>query len=383
MDDGGLRPLAGGFSGETFAAQAGGEQAVVRVYARRGARRGAAAAAIDAAVLHLVGGLLPVPQVLELRWPDPAAGTPGVLVTSFLPGERLDTCLPGLAGPARTRAGRELGQVLGRLAQMPMPRAGQFTDASLRIQPWDGGLEDWIRQQRAAPGLASWPEADYRGLLAVARAAQDTLDEVSRACLVHSDFNPKNLLADPASGALTGLLDWEFAHAGTPGTDLGNLLRFDREPEFAGAVLDGYLEVAGRPGRPGRPGPRRGPRPAAAPGPGRRPDGTGRAGPPRRGEPGGGPGGRAAARDRGVGRPARDRVSLTSYRPVSAVMGAASAMAGDARRRPARPCRVVCRGGRPGRASPGHRHRIGTGRACNFSRSWSAPLLPRREATGT
>lgn len=62
---------------------------------------------------------------------------------------------------------------------------------------------------------------------------------------MHSDFNPKNLLADPASGALTGLLDWEFAHAGTPGTDLGNLLRFDREPEFAGAVLDGYLEVAG------------------------------------------------------------------------------------------------------------------------------------------
>jgi aminoglycoside phosphotransferase (APT) family kinase protein len=245
MDDDGLRPLAGGFSGETFAAQAGGEQTVVRVYARRGARRGAAAAAIDAAVLHLVGGLLPVPQVLELRWPDPAAGTPGVLVTSFLPGQRLDICLPGLAGPARTRAGRELGQVLGRLAQMPMARAGQFTDASLRIRPWDAGLEDWIRQQRAEPGLASWPEADYRGLLAVGRAAQETLDEVSRACLVHSDFNPKNLLADPASGALTGLLDWEFAHAGTPGTDLGNLLRFDREPEFAGAVLDGYLEVAG------------------------------------------------------------------------------------------------------------------------------------------
>ncbi|HEU5419168.1 MAG TPA: phosphotransferase [Streptosporangiaceae bacterium] len=247
MGSDGLVPLAGGFSGETFVADAAGERTVVRVYAGRGARRGSEAAAIDAAVLQLVRGLLPVPQVLELRRPDPVAGTPGVLVTSFLPGERLDACLPGLSAPARGRAGRGLGRVLGRLAQMPMPRAGQFTDARLRIEPWQvgGGLEAWIGHLRAESALAAWPEADYRGLLAVAATAQDLLDEVPRHCLVHSDFNAKNLLIDLESGALTGLLDWEFAHAGAPGPDLGNLLRFDREPVFADAVLDGYLEVAG------------------------------------------------------------------------------------------------------------------------------------------
>ena len=41
------------------------------------------------------------------------------------------------------------------------------------------------------------------------------------------------------------MLDWEFAHAGVPGADLGNLLRIDRAPGFVAAVLDGYLEVAG------------------------------------------------------------------------------------------------------------------------------------------
>ena len=81
---------------------------VVRIYAGRGARRGRAAAEVDAAVLHLVRGLLPVPEVLEMRLPDPVAGTPGLLVTSFLPGERLDISLPGLGDRQRAAMAREL-----------------------------------------------------------------------------------------------------------------------------------------------------------------------------------------------------------------------------------------------------------------------------------
>lgn len=247
MDTGGLEPLAGGFSGETFVAGSAGSRTVVRIYARRGAGRGDAAAAIDASVLRLVRGLLPVPEVLEVRRPDPAAGTPGVLLTSFLPGERLDVCLPVLGREIRATVGRNLGLILGRLAQMPMVRAGQFVDADLRIEPWPGApdLPAWVEHQRASSALAEWPDRLYEGLCAVAATAQDVLDGVGRACLVHSDFNPKNLLIDRADGAVTGLLDWEFAHAGPPGTDLGNLLRFERGPEFVAAVVDGYLEVAG------------------------------------------------------------------------------------------------------------------------------------------
>ena len=71
------------------------------------------------------------------------------------------------------------------------------------------------------------------------------LDTVPRVCLVHSDLNPKNLLLDPDTLALTGVLDWEFAHAGHPFTDLGNLLRFDRSPAFDRAVLAAYEERRG------------------------------------------------------------------------------------------------------------------------------------------
>ena len=73
---------------------------------------------------------------------------------------------------------------------------------------------------------------------------------------MHSDFNAKNVLVDPATLDVTGLLDWEFAHAGSPYSDLGNLLRFDREPAFADAVLAApELRAGPAPDAP-RPGPR-------------------------------------------------------------------------------------------------------------------------------
>ena len=55
-------------------------------------------------------------------------------------------------------------------------------------------------------------------------------------CLVHSDFNAKNILVETATGEVTGLVDWEFAHAGGPFTDLGNLLRFDAVGDAAWAT---------------------------------------------------------------------------------------------------------------------------------------------------
>ena len=241
--DYGLEPLDGGFSGETFLAEAAGERSVVRIYAQRGRQRGPAAVDIDAAVLRLVHGLLPVPEVLEVRRPSEPAGTPGLLVTSFLPGQRLDTLLPSLPpGMLRTVA-EHVGVLLARLAGMPMPRPGWFVDGDLRIEPMGvGDLVEWAEQHRDGTALAAWDQAAFDRLLGVAADAQALLDTVGRACLVHSVFNPKNVLVDPATGAVTGLLDWEFAHAGAPVTDLGNLLRFDRAPAWSETVLATYAD---------------------------------------------------------------------------------------------------------------------------------------------
>ena len=294
-----MAPLPGGHSGETFLAEAAGERTVVRLYVGRGARRGPDAVAVDAAVLRLVHGLLPVADVLEARRPDADAGAPGLLVTSFLPGTRLDLLLPDLDDDARATVGRRLGELVARLACMPLPQRGLFVDGDLRVEPFPGGdLVGFVQQARRETALATWPAAEADALVEVADAAQVRLDAVTRTCLVHGDLNPKNLLVDPATCEVTGLLDWEFAHAGLPGTDLGNLLRFERHEPFA---------VRG-PGLLRRRGAGRGAGPAG-PRPGRGPGRPGRAGGPPRREPGRRPCPRAAPRRRAGPGPARRTVA--------------------------------------------------------------------------
>jgi len=62
-----------------------------------------------------------------------------------------------------------------------------------------------------------------------------------QACLVHGDFNKRNLLVRRAvrGWQAAALLDWEFAGAGSPLADLGSFLRYERadgplvEPHFS------------------------------------------------------------------------------------------------------------------------------------------------------
>jgi aminoglycoside phosphotransferase (APT) family kinase protein len=246
-----VRPLAGGYSGETFLVERPGEPAVLRVYGKQPDR-----AAIDAALLHLVRGLIPVPQVLDLRRPDPAVpSSPAHLLISFMPGERLDTVLARAQLDLGARLARSVARVLTTLSGIPFMRPATFVDADLRLSGDDApadGLVSWLDRHVATGGsIGQWDPGLQRALRDMCAAADGLLDTVHRTCLVHSDFNAKNILVDPVSGEVTALLDWEFAHAGSPYADLGNLLRFDRGTPWARAVLDHF--VAHTPGLAGDP----------------------------------------------------------------------------------------------------------------------------------
>ncbi len=238
--DASLTPLAGGHSGRTFVGEVAGERAVVRIYPP-GDDRGAEAPEIDAALLRLVRGLLPVPGVVDVRREDPAAAQPGLLVTSWMPGERGDVLGAGLDDDGWARFGRSLGHAAATLAGMPVLRPGPFVDGGLSIGRFpEPDLPAWVEAR-----LEAWPTADRSRLADLARDAQDVLDGMDRTCVVHSDLNPKNVLVDPVSLELTAVLDWEFAHAGHPWTDVGNLLRFERHPAYVEAVLEAWTTCRG------------------------------------------------------------------------------------------------------------------------------------------
>jgi Ser/Thr protein kinase RdoA (MazF antagonist) len=188
-----------------------------------------------------------VPDVLEVRRGVAATDLPGLLVTSWLPGERGDLVLPGLDDGGLSLLGTRLGELVADLAGMPTRRAGRFADGDLTIADFGAadGLPGFVATHADDLVAQGWGPDEVQSLQAVSERAQDLLDATGRTCLVHSDLNPKNLLLDPLTLELTGVLDWEFAHSGHPFTDLGNLLRFDRQPTYVGAVLAAWCARRG------------------------------------------------------------------------------------------------------------------------------------------
>ena len=196
-----VRALAGGFSGETFVAgdpDADPDSAVVvRIYARDPAR-----AAIDASLLRLLRGVLPVPEVVEYR---PAEGElPPVLATRFIAASRLDHLLgAGLSDDQCEAVGINLGWTLGSLSSIPYLRPGMFKDADLALtsEGMPTELTQWAQHFRDNGRFAGWPQQDWEALQALVDKAEHILDETwqqsPRVVLVHSDFNPKNILVDP------------------------------------------------------------------------------------------------------------------------------------------------------------------------------------------
>ncbi len=241
-----MTPLAGGYSGETFLAQTGGDRAVVRIYRRNPQR-----AAIDASLLRLVRGIIPVPDVLELR--RATADMPAVLVTEYLDGIPLDQVLRAdRSGLDWETLGYNLGWVLGSLSSIPFLRFGMFADADLTVTT-DGmptALAAWAQTFRDTGRLAAWAEQDWLKLLALIDIAEGIVDDGqndARVVLAHSDFNPKNILVDPTDCGIVGLLDWEFAHAGSIHTDFGNFARFERDDRLVDPMIEGFVDWA--PGR--------------------------------------------------------------------------------------------------------------------------------------
>lgn len=246
-----LEPLEGGWSGRTFLGTVAGERTVVRVYPPEET----GAPARDAGVLGLgravLAGCAPVPQVLETRAGDPATGAPGLLLTEHLAGERGDLLLPRLGEGELAEAGRALGEVVARLAGAVQPRAGRFVDEQLTVAPWESpwdaeSLVDLVGE--LLPRLHLGP-ADSDAVLGLASDAEEVLQEAPGTVLVHGDLNAKNVLLAAVAGEVhvAGVLDWEFAHAGSPWADLGNLLREQRHPAYVDAVLHTVAQRRGVP----------------------------------------------------------------------------------------------------------------------------------------
>jgi aminoglycoside phosphotransferase (APT) family kinase protein len=232
----GTRVLTGGYSNEnTLVTMDDGGKFVLRRYLRRNS------CAVEAALATRLAGVVPVPEVVAADPDGSEAGEP-VLLSVFVPGRQLGEALEQTT--SARELGRATGEALTRIGSVTFEAPGFFDGAGLRpgppgMEPTDG-LDVFVRRcltEGNATGHLSAQE--QQALLRYAERAAPTLATLRGARqLVHSDYNPKNILVD--GHRITAVLDWEFAFSSTPLVDVGNMLRDPRPPGFAEGFLEAY-----------------------------------------------------------------------------------------------------------------------------------------------
>jgi fructokinase len=238
-------PLIGGYRNDnTLLVTDDGDRYVLRRYLD------GAACAVEVALAWRLDGVVPVAPVVAADPDGTAAGQP-VLLSRFMPGEPVNTLLPGLAADDAGDLGDAIGAVLAAIGTISFPGPG-FLGPDLTPTPPEGMelptfLTATLARRHPGHGLT---DEDCERLVALGRRYSALLVPVAGARqLVHSDFNPKNLLAvrRPSGWDVTAVLDWEFAFSGSPLFDVGNMTRFaeDYPPSYVGGFVRGFRRAGG------------------------------------------------------------------------------------------------------------------------------------------
>ena len=212
--------LAAGKSNTNYKLILGDSQRfVLRLYSHGDAQR-------EVYVMGLARDLVPVPQELHRgeAWS----------VFSFMEGESLER-LPQHSGAA--------AEALAKISSIVFQEPG-WIDSDGSVSPFPfGGVRGFIAESLDKAGVRAWiGEESVVRIEQIVKVESGRLEELeSDRRLVHGDFNPTNILID--DGVVSGVLDWEYCHSGTPYMDIGNLLRYT-PAEYHGQIQSG-LESGG------------------------------------------------------------------------------------------------------------------------------------------
>jgi aminoglycoside phosphotransferase (APT) family kinase protein len=176
----------------------------------------------EAALLRVVATVSPLPV------PVPADVDPerGLMSYPKLPGVPLLHLPPPQPSPAAV--GATLGAFLAALHAVPAERVADLVEVD------DTPPAEWLAEAAETwPSVAAHLPASFLPARAPVPAA--------RPVFSHMDLGIEHVLVDPATRAVTGIIDWTDAAIGDPAYDLGLILR-----DLGPAALDAALGALGR-----------------------------------------------------------------------------------------------------------------------------------------
>jgi aminoglycoside phosphotransferase (APT) family kinase protein len=213
-----LRALPGGVANDVYAL---GDELILRIArsASFGADLAKEALVIPAAV---AAGVL-TPSIVEFG--------NGFMVVRRVPGTdfAVAAAYRSIADPATARLWRSVGAELAKLHRVT-------SVDGLSPAPADPGDPIALVEELAGSGwldssAAEWLDGWFQRLAARRPAS-------AAAVLIHGDIAPQNLMADPSTGALTGIVDWGDAALDDPAADFAKLPLWAVVPALSGYLGD-------------------------------------------------------------------------------------------------------------------------------------------------
>lgn len=247
-----MAPVAGGLTNTNVRLRLAGRTPpiLLRFY-----QHGGDLAQKEMALCRMVEKQVQVPSFLHFAPENPVTGH-AFAVMDWVEGMPLDTALPRLDHSALARLGDAIGRTLAAIHGFAYEHFG-FFNADLKVDaPIDlgrSGLVAYLHQclVEGLGGARLGAELTAAVLAFAAREGHRVEEWQHKACLVHGDFNPSNILirqrANGSAWEVAAIIDWEFAFAGAPGFDFGILLRppLATSAPFIAALEQGYRAAGG------------------------------------------------------------------------------------------------------------------------------------------
>jgi GrpB-like predicted nucleotidyltransferase (UPF0157 family)/aminoglycoside phosphotransferase (APT) family kinase protein len=166
-------------------------------------------------------------------------------ITEFMPGITLRDLLLSTLPYDMSEIMQDVGTTLSKITQHPFSKSG-FFDKNLNINHElspDFALT-YSKECLENPNVISTLKSEtILSIHACLEQYGHLFPDNQEKNLVHADFDPANILVDQINGIWTvsGVLDWEFAFAGSALCDVANMLRYAHKmpPAFQDAFLKG------------------------------------------------------------------------------------------------------------------------------------------------
>ncbi len=216
----------------------------------------------DLDIFNLVAERVPVPEILYADTNGSHYKIP-FAVMRWVEGELLSNILTHGNLDIIAKSAYEVGATLAHIGTYTFPQAGFFGPGLAITQPINlvaqstnnetatflGAIEQYLFKDNASQQLGT-TLTDRLWQFVTTNVGYLTESEKTPS-LVHADFKGINILVRQkqkyGGWEVSAVLDWEFAIAGSPLFDVGNILRYDRlyPPEFEKNFICGYQDSGG------------------------------------------------------------------------------------------------------------------------------------------